>query len=92
MDLLELFPKHNCSLFLTHDPHKNYYQTIEQWEKDVSGLSASDWVSPEQREKALIHNSFWELHWYPDTPIGFYRLLAYDLAVLLEAGRGIEAG
>lgn len=89
MELADLFPKHACSLYLTHDPHKNCYQTVEKYEDDIFAAEP-EWVSPEQRARAIASNSFWELQWYPDTPIGFYRLLACDLDVLLAAARKAE--
>ena len=45
------------------------------------------WVSEEQRQKAIATDSVWELHWYPDTPIGFIRLLACDLTALVLAAQ-----
>lgn len=90
-NLESLFPRHDCELILSHNTHKNNYQTIEQWEKDLKACSNEDdadpvkfgWVSVEQRDKAIAKNSVWELHWYPDTPIGFFRIFACDLDVLL---------
>lgn len=76
------FPRHECGLFLTHNEHRNYYETIEQM-YDRDGIN-DGWVSEEQRLKAIREDNVWELQWYPDTPIGSYCLLACDLDVLLE--------
>jgi hypothetical protein len=91
------FPDHKCSLTLTHNAHRDYYESVEQWEAKLKECGSMDgagpveigWVSVEQRDKAIATDNVWEIQWYPDTPIGFFRLLACDLDVLLdEAGKG----
>ena len=82
--LLAHLPPHKCELTLTHNPHTSNYETVEDymvWRK----LDESDWVSPEQRAKAVETNDFWEVQWYPETPVGFNYLCAADLGALLTA-------
>ena len=74
------FPRHEAGLYLTHNEHKGVYETVEQFYSN----HPFDWVSEEQRLKAIAENSVWSLQWYPDTPVGFYKVLACDLDVLLE--------
>ncbi len=76
-------PEHKAGLSLEHNMHRNYYLTLEQWEDQVAG--GLDWISPEQREKAIKEDSCWVIQWYPLTPVGFNRLAACDIEVLLEA-------
>lgn len=78
------FPRHNASLHLTHNEHLNYYQTVAQSIAD-DGHGYADWVSEEQKQKAIGTNDCWVIQRYPDTPIGFCILAAADLDVLLEA-------
>lgn len=58
--------------------------------------SDADWVSDEERVKAIETNSWWTAHWYPHTPVGFHSFSAAGLpelvAVLAEAAPAIEAG
>lgn len=84
------FPKHDASLHLTHNGHLSNYQTVaecvehdDHLHKDRCGLY--DWVSEEQKAKAIETNDFWHLQWYPNTPVGFCSLAAADLDVLLAA-------
>lgn len=87
------FPEHKSGLSLEHDQHKNCYESIESWEQTLKACGNQDhadpvefgWVSVEQRDKAIATDSVWCLQWYPDTPIGFCRLFACDLDVLLKA-------
>ena len=77
-----IFPKHLC-LHLEHNQHKACYETVEQWLAYYNN-ECGDWVSEEQKQKAIATDSCWSLKWYPDNPIGSYRLLACDLDVLLK--------
>lgn len=83
------FPAHAASLHLTHNQHKAYYETVEQWDKG-SEDACRDWVSEEQRGKAIAANDVWELQWYPHTPIGSYCLLACDLGELMMVANEVE--
>lgn len=78
------FPRHKASLHLTHNEHKNYYQTVAQSIQDGDhGYTDDCWISPEQKRKAIDTNECWVLQWYPDTPVGFCILSASDLDVLI---------
>jgi len=80
------FPRHEASLHLTHNDHKSCYLTVAQAvESGDHGYKDDDWVSEEQKQKAIETNECWTLHWYPDTPVGFCLLSAADLDVLLAA-------
>jgi|ERR1700722_3031451 len=88
-----VFPAHQCGLSLEHNENRNYYETVSVWaaglEKCKSGLK---WISPEQRQKAEQTNEVWVMHWYPDTPVGFYCLAACDLEELLKAAQECSEG
>lgn len=69
-------PKHKCGLYLTHNGHRDMYETIEEF------YGLHDFISPEELQKAIAEDSVWVLQWYPDTPIGSYCLLASSLEAL----------
>jgi hypothetical protein len=80
------WPKHDASLHLTHNDHKSSYRTVQEAINDGDlGYCRDDWVSPEQKQKAIDTNDCWTLLWYPNTPFGFCKLSAADLDVLLAA-------
>lgn len=94
----QLFPAHKGSLSLTHNEHKSLYQAAEEWltdneysPTDPSGPGWLRWTSPEERQKAIDADSIWTLHWYPETPVGFYTISASDLDTLLEASRNLDS-
>jgi hypothetical protein len=86
MSFLDKLPAHKASLHLTHNDHKSNYLTVAQAiEYSCFGLADDEWVSPEQRQKAIDIDECWTLQWYPDTPVGFCVKSAADLDVLLAA-------
>lgn len=78
------WPPHKASLHLNHNPHLAYYHTVAEEIAD-EGHGMDEWVSEEQKQKAIATNECWMLQWYPETPVGFCTLAAADLDVLLEA-------
>ncbi len=73
-------PEHKCGLYISHNPHKYYYETVEQYFKDYS----SDFISTEQQKLSIQTDELWEIRWYPDTPVGSYRVHAASLNALKE--------
>lgn len=76
------FPKHNASLHLTHNQHKAYYWDVE--EAILQGEHGyGDFISEEQKAKAIETNECWIMQWYPNSPVGFCIIAAADLDALL---------
>lgn len=74
------FPAHKAELILSHNSNKTMYQSVQDY---TDHADAEEWVNEEQKLKAYETQDYWELHWWPDTPVGSYQLLAADLDVLL---------
>ena len=81
-----LFPRHEAGLYLTHNDHKNVYESVEQWAEPLN----HEWVSNEQKKKAIETDCVWCLQWYPDTPIGSYSVMGCDLEAVLAAALAIQ--
>lgn len=77
--MLDWLPKHKCGLYLTHNEHRDSYEPVEQ---AAHRLEDDDWVTPDEREKAIETDSIWTLQWYPETPIGFFIMAASSLEAL----------
>ncbi len=91
-ELIEKFetalPAHKASLHLTHNEHRDYYQSVEEWARDNgegTGNCFFEWVSDAERAAAVAGDSVWMLHWYPDTPVGFNCIAASSLLALFRA-------
>jgi hypothetical protein len=81
-------PRHEASLSITHNQHKDYYQRVEELYSD--DRFADSWISDLQKQKAIANQDVWEMQWYPDTPIGFYHILGADLDALLEYAANVK--
>ncbi|MCK9556272.1 hypothetical protein M0R36_10775 [bacterium] len=82
-----ILPKHECSLTLTHNIHKDYYRSAKEHIEEMESVELwdlDDWVSPEERRKAMDTNEIWQLDWYPDTPVGYNKIMASSLRVIME--------
>ena len=88
LELLNKLPRHECGLYLEHNPDRGYYQTVAEW-SDHTREDA--WISEEEKARAIETNELWVLHWYPDTPIGAYRGAASSLEALLGWASSADA-
>lgn len=75
-------PPHKASLHLTHNDHKAVYESAVEF---LADMEADDFIAPDERERCIAADSIWELQWYPDTPVGFCRLISASLTDLLTA-------
>jgi hypothetical protein len=80
------FPRHEGSLHLTHNDHKSSYQTVAEDLADYLAIHGRpvDFVSEEERAKAIATNEMWDLHWYPDHPVSFHSVRASSLEAIWE--------
>ena len=83
-------PAHACGLYLTHNRHRDYYETVEELLAKVDHID-DEWASPEARQRAIDTGELWELQWYPRTPIGSHSIMAPTLEELLAFAADIEA-
>ena len=81
---MDWLPKHKCELTLSHNAHKSIYETVESY------ADAQDFISETEYLLACDKDELWEIQWYPDTPVGFYRACASSLNNLKELVKLIE--
>lgn len=64
---------------MTHNEHKNYYETVKEFiaNQDIE-------LTEDEYDKCVINDELWILQWYPDTPIGFYNIAGSTLEYVLE--------
>jgi len=76
-------PPHKAELSITHNAHKTNYETVADtlaWRK----ASAVYCGAQEEMDELKAGDEMWEVHWYPDTPVGFYVVYAATLERALE--------
>jgi hypothetical protein len=83
-----MFPPHECGLYLNHNEHRDYYQSVEDWLGGLEHLQDDDvWGTPEAKQRAIDTDEVWRLQWYPNTPVGFNVVCAPTLDEVLELAR-----
>ena len=69
-------PEHKCGLHLSHNEHRDVYETVEKFYDPGYFVSEEEWL------KAVKEDNVWTLQWYPDTPIGFHLIAASTLEAI----------
>lgn len=75
--------KHTAIRLTFNDESAINYATVAEYEEQSGRVSESNWVSDGERAKAIETNSWWNLQWYPNTPVGSYEISASSLEALL---------
>ena len=84
-------PSHKAGVYLTHNQHKDYYESIQDHINEYASIDADDFVSPEDMQKCIDTDELWELQWYPETPIGFHKVNGSSLEIVLKRAMEIDA-
>jgi hypothetical protein len=64
------------------EPMREY--TVKECMDDPNFREQFNWYADADTAKAIEHNTFWSLQWYPDTPVGSYHSNAFDLGWIVE--------
>ena len=78
--LIALLARCKCGVHLSVNEHRDGYETIEQALENLDGFD----VPPDVRAKIIETDTLVDLHFYPDTPVGFYKILHYDIDAALD--------
>lgn len=66
-----------CSVSVEIDKHKNYYESVSAHLDDLE-IDEED-VDRETMNRMIEMDTIVIIQFYPDTPVGFYRVYDYDL-------------
>lgn len=85
-DLTYLLGRCKASITITVNPHRDVYQSAREWideqrEREPDGNLD---LAPDIEAEMVSRNAVVEIQAYPDTPVGFYTVLHYDLALALS--------
>lgn len=87
-ELEALFPAHEGELSLRHKAPRASYMTVEEF-LSYPGIEPQ-WVSSDERRKAVEANEMWEARWYPPS-LGAVKMAASTLEALLEGLKALES-
>lgn len=84
-------PDHKAGLYLTHNEHKDVYETVKEWtEFSHPAYDPEFFTTPADLQKCIDTNDCWALQWYPETPVGFYKVCGSTLEIVLERAMAID--
>lgn len=78
-----LISKCKGSVSITFNEHTTNYQTIREYlEQDYCNLFED--LDSDLKEEIIAKNIIVEVHFYPETPVGFYLVVHHDLETAIE--------
>lgn len=81
--LILLQSKCKCGIFIEINSHRDYCETVQHHIDDMPEGRASDLDSDILLEM-IARDTIIDLQFYPNTPIGFYNILHYDIEMALD--------
>lgn len=66
--------------------HKDNYQTVQEYLQELEFVNEDIFneISKDVIKKMIENDSVLHIHFYPNTPVGFYCLYHYDLDKLID--------
>ena len=83
-DLEKLLARCKCGVYIEVNAHRDSYETPADKLQEYSENECPPQISDEVREAILESGNIVDLHFYPDTPIGFYHVVHHDLGEALR--------
>jgi len=78
-------PGHKCGLYITHNEHRNFYQTASKHIAESESVgNPLNWKDEASKQRAIDMDEIWTIQWYPETPVGFISASAPTLEEALE--------
>lgn len=82
--LQQLVNRCKCSVFITVNQHRDWYETAEEYLVNTLSQGEIDELAPGVFEEMVKRDTIVEIRWYPDTPTSFCRVVHYDLEMALS--------
>ncbi len=83
-----LLARCKCGVFLSVNEHRDCYQTVQQRFEELNCRECPPDIADDIKRQMIETDTVVELHFYPETPIGFYEIFHYDLNLALDAALG----
>ena len=84
----KILEKCKCGVYLTVNSHKDTYDSVETYITDLFSFNEDDNINEDIGEdvyKEMIkRDTIIELQFYPNTPVGFYKIYHYDLDMAIK--------
>lgn len=83
----EIIERCKCGIYLEVNRHRDYYDTIEEAITEENERNTEPEIEPELAERMIKENMFISLQFYPDTPVGFYKVYGTSLDEVVEKAK-----
>lgn len=80
----ELIKKCKCGVYLEVNRYRDYYHTIVEAIESENTWNTETVIDTELSNRMMKENMFISLQFYPDTPVGFYKVYGTSLAEVVE--------
>lgn len=80
-----------ANLTVTFNEHKSCYLDVKTAIEIDMIYERAEWVSEEEKARAIETDSVWVIQWYPHTAGGFEAVAASSFAVCLQAAISLQA-
>lgn len=78
----ELMSKCKCSVSLSVNEHRDFYQSVSEHLKDC--FLDDDEISEDVLNRMIETDTIVKIYCYPDTPIGSYRVYHHDIDMAMD--------
>ena len=85
----EIIKKCKCGIYLEINKYRDYYNTIEEAIREENLHDDDKEIEDELAERMIKENMFISLQFYPDTPIGFYKVYGTSLEEVVKKANDI---
>lgn len=72
------------SLTISFNDHAANYCDVKKAIEYYDYYAHADFVSDAEKDRAIETNSVWTVHWYPNTPVGFFCVGASTLEAAIK--------
>lgn len=82
--LKELLKRCAAGVHINVNDHRNVYQSAADWLEERKGFECPPEIDDDVRAKIIETDTIIDIVFYPDTPIGSYNIVHYDLDAALD--------
>lgn len=82
--LKELMSLCKCGVHITVNEHRDYYDTAAQKLENAASNDSPPEIEDSVRAKMIETDTIVVIHFYPDTPVGYFEIWHHDIEAALD--------
>ena len=84
----KLLARCKCGVHIEINTHRDVYKSVKETLEDFESLDCPLQIDEDVRAEMIKRDTIVNIHFYPDTPIGFYDVYHYDFDMAVEQSLG----